>query len=321
VSDSAPLDDQCVSDPQCASLRADGPKIGLLAGWGDFPLDVARALKAQGYRTYCLGAADHADPKLAELCDDFQWIGLAKMGGGIRYFRQHGVRHVTMAGKIHKTILFQPWIWLKHLPDWRFVRRFFRHFIVPDRDRSDDTLLRAIIDEFALDGIEFAPATNYAPELLVKYGQLTSRGLSKYERRDIEFGWNIAKEMGRLDVGQSITVKGRAVLAVEAIEGTDECIRRTKGLCPSGGFTIVKVAKPQQDMRFDVPTIGLRTLHTMIESGARVLAIEAGRTIVLNRAEVIELANREKLTIVALESEGRCDLPVEDLRTEAGEAA
>lgn len=310
--DSKPTNEGHAGETPQAPARVDGKKIGLLAGWGDFPLDVARALKAQGYRTYCLGAADHADPKLAELCDDFQWIGLAKMGGGIRYFRQHGVRHVTMAGKIHKTILFQPWIWLKHLPDWRFVRRFYRHFIVPDRDRSDDTLLRAIIDEFALDGIKFAPATNYAPELLVKYGQMTRRGLSKYERRDIEFGWNIAKEMGRLDVGQSVTVKGRAVLAVEAIEGTDECIRRTKVLCPSGGFTIVKVAKPQQDMRFDVPTIGLGTLRTMVESGARVLAIEAGRTIVLNREEVIEFANRQKLTIVALESTGICDLPVDE---------
>jgi len=296
---------------------AAGEKIGLLAGWGDFPLDVARALKAQGYRTYCLGAADHADPRLAEICDDFAWIGLAKMGGGIRYFRQHGVRHVTMAGKIHKTILFQPWIWLKHLPDWRFIRRFYRHFIVPDRDRRDDTLLRAIIEEFALDGIEFAPATNYAPELLVKFGQLTSRGLSKYEQRDIEFGWNMAKEMGRLDIGQSITVKGRAVLAVEAVEGTDECIRRTKLLCPAGGFTIVKVAKPQQDMRFDVPTIGLGTLHTMVESGARVLAIEAGRTIVLNQQAVVEFANRHKLTIVALEAEGRCELPLDRDETSA----
>ncbi|MBX3413065.1 MAG: UDP-2,3-diacylglucosamine diphosphatase LpxI [Pirellulales bacterium] len=312
MSESCSTHHRSATPPRQPACRAAGEKIGLLAGWGDFPLDVARALKAQGYRTYCLGAADHADPKLAEICDHFQWIGLAKMGGGIRYFRQHGVRHVTMAGKIHKTILYQPWIWLKHLPDWRFIRRFYRHFILSDRDRRDDTLLRAIIDEFALDGIEFAPATNYAPELLVKYGQLTSRGVSTYEQRDIEFGWNIAKEMGRLDIGQSITIKGRAVLAVEAIEGTDECIRRTKPLCPSGGFTIVKVAKPQQDMRFDVPTIGLGTLRTMVESGARVLAIEAGRTIVLNQKEVVEFANRHKLTIVALEHEGRCELPVEE---------
>jgi DUF1009 family protein len=136
--------------------------------------------------------------------------------------------------------------------------------------------------------------------LLPPAGQLTRRSVSAAQQKDIEFGWQLAKAMGRLDVGQSVAVKDRAVLAVEAIEGTDECIRRAGELCPAGGFTLVKVAKPNQDMRFDVPTIGLGTLKAMSRSGGRVLAIEAGQTIVVGRQEVIDFANQEKLVIVAL---------------------
>ena len=133
------------------------------------------------------------------------------------------------------------------------------------------------------EGIRFAPPTDYAPELLVKAGQLTRRGPTAWQQKDIEFGWQMAKEMGRLDIGQSVAVKDQAVLAVEAVEGTDECIRRAGALCRAGGFTVVKVAKPQQDMRFDVPTIGLGTLETMHAAGGKVLAVEAGRTIFLDQ--------------------------------------
>ena len=132
------------------------------------------------------------------------------------------------------------------------------------KDCRDDSLLTAIVEEFAAEGIRFAPATDYAPELLVTEGQLTRRGPTAWQQKDIEFGWKIAKEMGRLDIGQSVAVKDQAVLAVEAVEGTDECIRRAGTLCRAGGFTVVKVAKPQQDMRFDVPTIGLGTLETLL---------------------------------------------------------
>jgi hypothetical protein len=137
--------------------------------------------------------------------------------------------------------------------------------------------------------------------LLVKKGRLTRRGPSSVQTDDIRFGWQLAKEMGRLDVGQSVAVKNRAVLAVEAVEGTDQCIRRAGDLCPAGDFTVVKVAKPQQDMRFDVPTVGLGTLESMVAAGARVLAVEADRTILIDREEFLDFANRNKLIIVALE--------------------
>ena len=136
---------------------------------------------------------------------------------------------------------------------------FIPHFLTRRKDCKDDSLLGAVVAEFAAAGIRFVPATDYVPELLVSAGQLTAAGPSAWQWKDIRFGWQLAKEMGRLDVGQSVAVRDQAVLAVEAVEGTDECIRRAGALCRAGGFTVVKVAKPKQDMRFDVPTVGLQT--------------------------------------------------------------
>ncbi len=225
---------------------------------------------------------------------------MATFGGAIRYFHRHGVTEVTMAGKIFKVRLFEPWRWLRNLPDLRTIRMFLPHFLTRKKDCRDDSLLGTVVEEFASEGIRFLPVTDSAPELLVKEGQLTRRGPTAWQQKDIEFGWQIAKEMGRLDVGQSVVVKDQAVLAVEAVEGTDECIRRAGALCRAGGFTVVKVAKPQQDMRFDVPTIGLGTLETLQAAGGKVLAVEAGKTIFLDQAAVIEYADCQGLVIVAL---------------------
>lgn len=279
-------------------------KVGLLAGWGRYPFAVAEALHRQGYQVHGLGVKGHADPALAELCVEFDWIGLAKLGAACRHFRRWGVTDAMMAGKIHKHLLFRRGAWIKHLPDWRTIRRFYKHFLLNRKDRRDDTLLLAVVREFASAGIVFAPATDYAPELLVKFGQLTRRGPSAAQRKDIEFGWRLAKEIGRLDVGQSVAILGRTALAVEAIEGTDQCIRRAGELCKAGGFTVVKTAKPQQDMRFDVPTIGIGTLETMVAAGASCLAIEAGRTIVVDESAVIRFANEHRLAVVALSPDG-----------------
>jgi DUF1009 family protein len=278
-------------------------RIGLIAGWGRYPIVVAQTLRSQGFRVYCLAIKDHADPALRGWCDDYREVGLGKLGAAIRYFRRNRVMRATMAGKIHKVVLFQKFAWLKHLPDWRCACTFYPHWVSKTKDRKDDTLLGAVIDAYARDGIQFAPATEFAPELLVKAGNLTSRSPSGGQWKDIQFGWQLAKEMGRLDVGQSVAVKGRAVLAVEAVEGTDECIRRAGQLCPQGGFTVVKVAKPQQDMRFDVPTIGVGTIETLVASGAAVLAIEADKTIVLDRDDVVRAADRHKLIVVAVDDQ------------------
>ena len=280
-------------------------KVGLIAGWGRYPIVVAEALKAQGARVYCLGIKNHVDPAIRELCDDFDWIGLAKLGRVIRYFRRHGVTQATMAGKVHKVLLYERFAWLHHLPDWQGAKTLWPHFVSRRKSLQDDSLLGAIVGTFERGGVTIMPATHYVPKLLVELACLTARQPSAAEWHDIQFGWRLAKEMGRLDVGQTVAVKDRSPLAIEAVEGTDQCIRRAGNLCRRGGFTVVKVAKPRQDMRFDVPTIGMGTLATMAEAGGRVLAIEAGRTIIVDQGEVLDFANRRQMAIIALDAEGQ----------------
>lgn len=288
------------SDSPPPSLRLHRPRIGLVAGWGRFPIVLAESLHRRGYEICCLGIKNHADAALEQVCDDFAWVGLSKLGRAIRHFRRREIREATLAGKIHKVLLYRPRAWLEYWPDWRTLRTFWPHFVAGRKDRRDDTLLTAVVNTFEQSGIVISSATQLAPELLVKSGQLTRRGPSSAQWRDIEFGWRLAKELGRLDVGQSVAVKDRTPLAVEAIEGTDQCVRRAGELCPAGGFTVVKVAKPQQDMRFDVPTIGLGTLESLAAAGGSLLAVEAGRTIVVDEPQVIEFAERHRIVIVAV---------------------
>jgi DUF1009 family protein len=236
----------------------------------------------------CLGVAGMADPRLAAICPRFHWLRRMSLGFALRAFRRGGVRRWTMAGKFHKPVLFRPWVWVRMLPDWRMARFWLsRH----RRDNKDDSLLLALIDEFRNEGFDCVSALDLCPELLVNEGILTRRRPTAAEDRDIAFGWDLAKEMGRLDVGQSVMVRNRAVLAVEAIEGTDQAILRAGGLCRRAAFVVVKVAKPDQDMRFDVPTVGTATIRQMHEAGATALAIEAGKTILLDEPETIALAD------------------------------
>jgi DUF1009 family protein len=209
-----------------------------------------------------------------------------------------------MAGKFHKVLLYRPWFLLRHRPDWKGIKAFYPHMIAGKKDRKDDTLLGALADAFAADGIEFAPATDFARDLLVPAGPIAGGPLSAGQWRDVEFGWRIAKALGAHDVGQSVCVANQAVLAVEAIEGTDECIRRAGELCRRGNFTVVKVAKPNQDMRFDVPTIGPGTLDAMAAAGARVLAVEAGRTILLGGDAFRKAAEARRISVVAILAPG-----------------
>jgi DUF1009 family protein len=271
--------------------------VGLLAGSGRFPTTFAEKARDVGLPVVCVGICNEADAALAGLVQRFHWSGAARMGRMIRLFRRAGVAQVVMAGKVRKAnLLHRPWRLFSLLPD---LRTIYFWYCRRRRDNKDDTLLLGVIDEFARDGLHFASALDLCPELLVPEGVLTRRPPSAREAADIAFGWDLAKEMGRLDVGQSVAVKERAVLAVEAIEGTDAAITRAGQLCRAGGFVVIKVAKPQQDMRFDVPTIGRDTIETLHKAGGRVLAIEAGKTIVLDQAQTVALADRYGLTIVA----------------------
>ncbi|UUO06629.1 UDP-2,3-diacylglucosamine diphosphatase LpxI [Blastopirellula sp. J2-11] len=274
------------------------PPFGLLAGWGRLPIEVATALQRHGYAVHTLLIKDHADPILAEISTSHEWIGLGQLGKCVRFYQRHQVTTATMVGKVHKVRLLDRGALWNHFPDW-YGARIFGPFIWGKKDRKDDTILGGICRAFSNKGIEFVPATDYAPDLLVKFGQLSGKPLSKKQLGDVQYGWDLAKAIGKFDTGQSVAIKGQMALALEAVEGTDECIRRAGQLCRSGGFTIVKVAKPQQDMRFDVPTIGVGTIETMAASGAVTLVIEADKTIIVDEPAVIALANKLGVTIVA----------------------
>jgi DUF1009 family protein len=271
--------------------------IGLLAGWGRFPMLFADKARSRDQPVVCVAIRGHADPALAGKVDAFYWTGLARLGRMIRCFKREGVHRLVLAGKIHKVHMHRSWRFLHLLPDWRTIRFWYNR---QRATNSDDHLLLGLIDEFAADGLQVESALDLCPELLVRPGVLTRRSPTAAEEKDIGFGWHLAREMGRLDVGQSVAVKERAVLAVEAIEGTDRAIARAGELCPAGGFVVVKVAKPQQDMRFDVPTIGCNTVEAIRAAGGRVLAIEAGKTIIIDEPEVVALADRYGMTIIAL---------------------
>lgn len=275
-------------------------RVGLLAGGGRFPFYFAESARRLNIEVVCVAILDHADPNLANVVDRIHWTGLGKLGRMIRLFRNEGIDCVVMAGKIHKAAMFMPWRALRLFPDVRFLKAWFSK---NRSDNKDDSILHSVIDEFQKDGIRFASALEICPELLVQEGVLTRRRPTEGQRRDIEFGWHLAKEMGRLDIGQSVAVKELAVIAVEAIEGTDQAILRAGQLCRHGGFTVVKVAKPDQDMRFDVPTIGRDTIETMHQAGGKVLAVEADRTILIDADETIRRADQLGIAIVSLRSD------------------
>ncbi len=267
-------------------------KIGLIAGNGSFPMAFARAAREKGLQVIAVAHEGETMPELAELVDGIFWVKVGQLGKLIKIFKDQGVSDVLMAGGIKKTRLFGG-----GLPDMRAVALLARMI-----HKKDDSLLRAVAEELESEGITVRESTMYLDNLLAQPGLLSRRKPSRDEQQDIEFGWQMAKEIGRLDIGQTVVVKDQAVLAVEAIEGTDEAIRRGGRLCGEGAV-IVKICKPQQDLRFDLPAIGIQTLQTMAEVHASCLAVEAGRTIVLDREAVIAEADRAGIAIVARRSE------------------
>ncbi len=276
-------------------------RIGIVAGWGQFPIELAETARAQGREVIVAAIKQHADEKLKQLATVYAEFGVAKLGAQLRFFQRHNVQEVLLAGKLFKDrILFHGWGWIGHLPDWTCLKTLSKSFVTSRADQRDDTILSAVVDAFQMQGIHVLAAADVAPQLMAEEGVLTGRAPNRRERLDIQFGWAIARQMGQLDIGQSIIVRDRTVLGVEAIEGTDALIARMPQLCPRGGFTLVKVAKPQQDMRFDVPTIGLRTIDQLHRAGGTAIAIEAGKTIFVDREATLRQANRLGIAIVSL---------------------
>ena len=284
------------SRPAGAPSQSPQP-VGLLACAGRFPIVFAEKARQCGIPVVCLGVPGMADPALKEICAEFHWMRRLSLGFVIRTLRRGGVSRWTMAGKFHKHWLYRPWRWLHFLPDWRMLRFYYSR---RRRANNDDSLLLGLIAEFRAAGLDCVSALDLCPELLVREGILTRRRPTEAEERDIAMGWRLAREMGRLDIGQSVMISERAVLAVEAIEGTDRAIERAGELCSRRGFVVVKVAKPEQDRRFDVPTVGKGTIETMHRAGARVLAVEAGQTILLDEVEMIALADRYGIAVASL---------------------
>lgn len=262
--------------------------LGLIAGTGDLPMAIASEAKSQGYTVVAIALEPLADKTLSSYVDEIKWVNVGKIGKLIDSLKDYGIKEAVMAGKVSKTLLYKS----KITPDLRAVKLLFSL-----KNRSDDSILLAVAKELEKEGIHLLNITSFSSGILTPGGVLTKDSPTDEEWKDIEFGWKIAKEIGRLDIGQTVVVKNQAVMAVEAIEGTDEAIKRG-GRLAGEGAVVVKVSKPNQDMRFDVPVVGLTTLKAMVEVGARVLSVESKKSIILNRDKIIDESIKAGISIV-----------------------
>ena len=269
--------------------------LGLIAGAGRLPFLVAAGAKRAGLRLICVSLSEMAEQSLANEVDVFYKAGVARPGAWIRKLRKQRVTRAIIVGRIPKTLLFTPWRILRYQPDWRAFRVYY--WRLRGKDRRTDSLLSALADELASGGIVLENSIMYCKEHLATAGLMTKTPIRTSIKSDIEFGWQIVKKLGELDIGQAIAVKEREVLAVEAIEGTAEMIERAGKLCQSGGWTLIKASKPQQDMRFDVPCVGPDTIRSLTKNGGKCLVVEADKTIIIDKPETIELANKLGITI------------------------
>jgi DUF1009 family protein/predicted dehydrogenase len=279
--------------------RVSDGRVGLIAGGGQFPLLFAHAARQAGVVVVAVGFQGETDPALAKYVDNFRMLKLGQLNALIRTFKDAAITRAAMAGTINKTKLYT-----RIRPDWRAVK-----FLNKLRHKKDDFLLRALAEELESEGICIEPSTLFLPDLLAPEGVLTRRKPNRRELLDLQFGWKTAKAMGYLDVGQCLVVKNQAVLALEGIDGTDATILRGGRLCGEGAL-VVKVSKPNQDLRFDVPAVGYDTIETMKRAKARVLMVEAGKTLMFDRDKMIDAANAAKITIVTKRD---TEVPVADL--------
>ncbi|MBN2593645.1 MAG: UDP-2,3-diacylglucosamine diphosphatase LpxI [Sedimentisphaerales bacterium] len=264
--------------------------LGLIAGGGRLPFLVAVGAKRAGLKVVCVGLAETTDHGLSDEVDIFYKAAIARPGGWIRRLRKHRVTRTIMVGRVSKRRLFTPWRLMQYLPDWRAFRIYY--WRLRGKNTQPDSLLCAVADELASGGIVLENSTMYCKEHLATEGVMTGKRVRPSVESDIEFGWNIVKKLGELDIGQAIAVKEKEVIAVEAIEGTAAMIERAGRLCRSGGWTLIKVSKPQQDMRFDVPCIGPDTIRSLAQNGGKYLVVEADKTIIIDKSETIKLADK-----------------------------
>lgn len=272
--------------------------LGLIAGSGRFPFLVAEEAKRRGVPVAALGIPGVTDPALEAVAGGLTWFKLGQLDAPIKALKERGARKVVMAGKVQHVSLFGG-----VLPDWRAAK-----VLLGLKDKRTDTILNAVVDEFAKDGLEFVSSAVYLEHLLAPNGSLTRKGFSKDELNDARLGWLAAKAVAGFDIGQTVVVQDGAVVAVEGMEGTDACVERAAALARSSGrepsLVVVKVAKPKQDFRFDLPVVGLESLDRFKAAGVKALALESGSTLVFDRDRFATLADAAGIAAAGFPPEG-----------------
>jgi UDP-2,3-diacylglucosamine hydrolase len=262
--------------------------LGIIAGNGVYPRLLTDAARKAGIEKIVVAAfTDETDPVLEQQVDVFEWMRVGQLGRLLKFFRGEGIHHAIMAGQIAPKNLFD----LR--PDLKALMLLGKL-----KERNAESIFAAIADELAKIDVDLLPATTFLEDSLARRGLIAGPKLSSRQEHDVELGWNVAKEIAQLDIGQTIIIKNGTIVAIEALEGTNEAIKRG-GTLAREGAVMVKVSKPNQDMRFDVPVIGVETVRIAAESGVRVVAVEAEKTLLLERDAIIALANGSNISVVA----------------------
>jgi DUF1009 family protein len=284
------------------TILADPPApptaIGLIAGGGGLPLLIARSLRAAGHPVHCLGLANQYDQTLPQLCSSFREVGLLRVGSWGRILSRLGVHHAIMVGKVDKAkLMHDPWRIFRNIPDLATMGVWYRRL---RKDRRSHAVLTAVADQLDRCGVTLLDSTAPIPAEMAHAGVMTRRQPTPEQRADIEFVWPLLAQTLRLDIGQAIAVRERDVIAVEAVEGTDRMIERVGKLCRAKGWTLVKGARAGHDRRADVPTVGINTIRTLHANGAGCLALAATDVIMLDKDEMIDLADKLGIAIVGV---------------------
>jgi len=273
--------------------------LGLIAGGGRLPLLVASGARSAGRTVVAVGLRDQFDPALPALCDRFHTAGIVQIGRWIRLLRRDGAREAIMVGGVSKRRMHDPLRLFRQLPDLRAALLWYRRL---RHDRRNHALLAAVADELAGAGITIMDSTAYIPDHLAAPGVMGRVAPSRESQGDVDFGWPLLSRIVELDIGQSIAVRDRDVIAVEAVEGTDALIDRAGSLCRAKGWTLLKTSKSTHDMRADVPTVGVSTIERLAAAGGRALVLGAGRVIMIDRPAVIAAADRLGVALVGVAS-------------------
>lgn len=272
--------------------------IGLIAGGGRLPMMVAEGLNRQGYQVHGLGLRNHYPAELPALCASWQEAAVLRLGSWGRLLSRRGVRHAIMVGRVDKAgMMFDPWRFVKNLPDWRTISAWYKHL---RHDRRSHNMLRVVALELERQGVELLDSTSPIADQMASVGVMTRRPPTSDENGDVAFAFPLLNQLLRLDIGQAIAVKDRDVIAVEGIEGTDRMIERAGQLCRRGGWTLCKGARAGHDRRSDVPTVGVQTLENLSRGGGTCLALAAGDVIMIDKPEMLAAADRLGICVVGV---------------------